>query len=111
MAVDMDGAGAALRGVAPDLRPGEIEVVADHVDEQPPRLDLELDRPAVDREPDRNPCRRCCCRGRGGRSGRGLCCRPGRRRRDLAQAGTPTAATSSSALPMPSTIWSIWSSV
>jgi len=81
--VEVDGAGAALRGVAADLRARQVEVVADDVDEQPPRLDVELDRAAIDGEPDR----------------------------DLVQAGTPTAATSSSALPMPSTIRSIWSSV
>ena len=41
-AIDMDRARAALRGVAADLRAGEVEVVPDDVDEQPPRLALEL---------------------------------------------------------------------
>ena len=54
--------------VAADLRAGQVEVVAEQVDEEPPRLDLERDGPPVDDEPDRD------LRGRGhadaGRSGR-----------------------------------------
>jgi hypothetical protein len=83
--VEVHRAGAAVRGVAADLGAGEVEVLPQEVDEQSARLDLELDRPTVDDEPNRN--------GWGRRSGDGI-----------AQAGTPTAATSSSALPMPSTI-------
>src|SRR5919106_1128622 len=45
-AVEDDGARTAVPGVAPDVRPGQVEVVADEVDEQAPRLDLPLvDRP------------------------------------------------------------------
>ena len=91
--IEMDRARAALRGIATDLRTGQVQVVADDVDEQPSRLDIERDGPTVDGEPDRD-------------LGRGWS-----RRVERAQAGTPTAATSSSALPMPSTMRSIWSSV
>jgi hypothetical protein len=35
---------AAVAGVAADVRAGQVEVVADEVDEQPPRLDLALVR-------------------------------------------------------------------
>ena len=44
----MHGAGAAVAGVAADVRPGQVEVVAEEVDEQPPRLDLALVGRAVD---------------------------------------------------------------
>src|SRR5262249_31298788 len=40
--VEMDGAGAANGRVAADLRAGEIEVVAEKVDEQRARLDLRI---------------------------------------------------------------------
>ena len=42
LAVEVDGAGAAVAGVAADVRPGQVEVVADEVDEQPARVDLAL---------------------------------------------------------------------
>ena len=41
-AVDEDGAGAARRGVAPDVRPRQPEPIAEDVDEQLARLELEL---------------------------------------------------------------------
>ena len=41
-AVDDDAAGAAVAGVAADVAAGQLEVVADEVDEQPARLDLAL---------------------------------------------------------------------
>ena len=37
-----DRAGAAVAGVAADVRAGQVEVVAEEVDEQPPGLDLAL---------------------------------------------------------------------
>src|SRR6266545_6992973 len=46
--VEVDGAGAADRRVAADLRAREREVVAEEVDEQRPRLDLRLVPNAVD---------------------------------------------------------------
>jgi hypothetical protein len=89
-AIELHGTGPTGGGVAADLRSSEIEVLPNQVDEEPARLDLQLDRLAVDGEADPNS------RGAG-------------RRRDVAdQAGTRAAeATSSSALPMPSTIASI----
>ena len=50
LAVDVDGARAAVAGVAADVRAGEAEVVAQEVDEQEPRLDVGLVRLAVDGE-------------------------------------------------------------
>ena len=49
----MDRAGAAVAGVAADVRPGQVEVVADEVDEQAARLDLALVALAVDLDRDR----------------------------------------------------------
>src|SRR5436190_3869922 len=86
----MDRAGTALRGVAADLRPGQVEVVAEYVDEQAAWLDLERLERAVDRQPDRDPRDR-----------------PG----PVPHAGTAAPATSSMALPIPSTIASICASV
>ena len=40
--VDVDGAGAALAGVAADVRAGQVEVLAEGLDEEPSRLDVEL---------------------------------------------------------------------
>ena len=40
----MHGAGAAVAGVAADVRAGQLEVVADEVDEQAARVDLPLVR-------------------------------------------------------------------
>ena len=51
-AVDVDGAGAALAGVAADVGAGQVEVLADGLDEQPSRLDVELPLRSVDREGD-----------------------------------------------------------
>src|SRR5919109_1522491 len=53
VSIEMDRAGAAHRRVAADLRAREVELVADEVDEQRPRLDLRLVADAVDRERDR----------------------------------------------------------
>ena len=52
LAVDVDGAGAAVARVAADVRPGETEVVAEEVDEEPARRHLELDLLAVDLDRD-----------------------------------------------------------
>jgi hypothetical protein len=52
-AVQEHGAGAAVPGVAADVGSGQVEVVADEVDEQLARLDLALVALAVDRQPDR----------------------------------------------------------
>ena len=51
-AVDIDRAGAAMGGVAADMRAGEAEVLAQVVDEQRPRLDGGRHRLAVDRHAD-----------------------------------------------------------
>ena len=42
LAVQVDRAGAAVAGVAADVRAGQLEVVAEEVDEQPPRVDVAL---------------------------------------------------------------------
>ena len=54
--VDPDGAGAAVPGVAADLRPGQPQIVAEHIGEPPHRLDLDVDRSSIDLEahPDRH---------------------------------------------------------
>src|SRR5581483_3071903 len=51
-AVDDDGARAAVAGVAADVASGEVEVVAQEVDEQLPRLDVALVHRAVDGDRD-----------------------------------------------------------
>ena len=43
LSVHEDGAGAAVAGVAADVRAGEVDHVADEVDEQLARLDLLLE--------------------------------------------------------------------
>src|SRR5215204_4561797 len=53
VAVVEDGTRAAVARVAADVCPGQIEVVADEVDEQPPRRDLALVQVAVDVDLDR----------------------------------------------------------
>src|SRR4051812_6297066 len=53
VAVVEHGAGAAVAGVAADVRARQVEVVADEVDEQPPCLDLALVQLAVDVDLDR----------------------------------------------------------
>src|SRR3954463_4104270 len=53
-AVEVDRAGAALAGVAADLRAGQAEAVPDEVDEQRPRLDVGFPLDAVDGH--RDPC-------------------------------------------------------
>src|SRR6266550_5668086 len=50
--VEMDRAGAALAGVATDVGAGQLEVLADQLDEEPSGLDVRLARLAVDRERD-----------------------------------------------------------
>ena len=42
LAVDVDGARAALAGVAADVRAGQVEVLAEGLDEQSSGLDVEL---------------------------------------------------------------------
>src|SRR6185503_10862495 len=54
-AVEPDSAGAAARRVATDVRPCQAELVAKEMDEQHPRLDLALELPAVDRDPQSLP--------------------------------------------------------
>ena len=44
-AVDEDGAGAALAGVAADVRAGQAQLFAEEVDEEHARLDVGLARP------------------------------------------------------------------
>src|SRR5262249_15250543 len=51
-AVEMNRASAARGGVAADLRPGEIQIVAEEIDEQRARLDLRLVPHAVDADGD-----------------------------------------------------------
>src|SRR5260370_13779357 len=51
-ALPQHGARAAVRGVAPDVRPRQPQDVADQVDEQEPRLDVRLVLLAIDRELD-----------------------------------------------------------
>ena len=53
LAVDDHRAGAAVAGVAADVAAGQVEVVAQEVDQQPARLDLALVGRAVD--VDRDP--------------------------------------------------------
>ena len=48
LAVEIDGAGAAMAGVAADMRAGDVELVAQEVDEQGSRLDQRFDGLAVD---------------------------------------------------------------
>ena len=52
-AVEEDGAGAAVAGVAADVTAGQVEVVPDEVDEQAASLDLALVLLAVDLDGDR----------------------------------------------------------
>ena len=52
LAVDVDGARAAVARVAPDVGAGQPERVAEEVDEQEPRLDVGLVRLAVDGDGD-----------------------------------------------------------
>ena len=47
LAVQDDGAGAAVPRIAADVRSGQAAVVTDEMDEQAPRLDAELDELAV----------------------------------------------------------------
>src|SRR5438105_7384981 len=51
--VEDDAARAAVAGIAADVRAGQVEVVADQVDEQAPGLDLALVGGAVDLDRDR----------------------------------------------------------
>ena len=52
LAVDVDGAGAALARVAPDVGAGEVQVLTDRLDEEPSRLDVELVGRPVDHQGD-----------------------------------------------------------
>src|SRR6516225_9908769 len=51
-AVDVDRAGPAMRGVAADVRAGQVQMLAQIVDEQRARLDFRRDGAAVDRHAD-----------------------------------------------------------
>ena len=51
-AVELDGARPALAGVAADVRPGQPEVLAQRLDEQPSGLDHHLSLDAVHRQRD-----------------------------------------------------------
>ena len=51
-AVDVDGAGAALARVAADVGAGQVQVLAQGLDEQPSGLDVQLAWRAVDHERD-----------------------------------------------------------
>ena len=42
MPVDVDGAGAALAGVAADVGAGQVQVLAQRLDQQPSGLDVQL---------------------------------------------------------------------
>src|SRR5437899_11440440 len=55
IAVEQHRAGAAVRGVAADVRAGQAQVLAEQVDEQQPRLDLHAVRSAVDGQLDVMP--------------------------------------------------------
>ena len=66
--VELDRAGAAVAGVAADVRAREVEIVAHEVHEQPPcrnlalvrlAVDLDGDRPAVARLAHAHPFARC----------------------------------------------------
>ena len=48
----MDGAGAALAGVAADVGAGQVEVLAERLDEEPSRLDVQLAGCPIDDERD-----------------------------------------------------------
>ena len=50
--VEMDGAGAALRGVAADVGAGEVELVPQHVDQEIPGLGVDLPGRSVDLQCD-----------------------------------------------------------
>ena len=50
--IDVDGAGAALAGVAADVGAGQVEVLAQGLDEEASRLDVELPGRPIDDERD-----------------------------------------------------------
>src|SRR6185295_8736374 len=50
--IDDDGAGAAVRRVAPDVRAGHLQLIAEEVHQQQARIDLRLVRDAVDGDAD-----------------------------------------------------------
>ena len=52
LAIDVDGARAALAGVAADVGAGQVEVLAEGLDEEPSGLDVELPLRPVDRQGD-----------------------------------------------------------
>src|SRR3954471_9338829 len=56
LAVEMDGASTAGRRVAADVRAGEVQLLAQRVDEELPGLDLELSANAVDGDRDVSHC-------------------------------------------------------
>src|SRR6478672_10825339 len=51
-AIDVDGAGAALAGVAADVGAGQVEILPQRLDEESPGLDVELVGCAIDDERD-----------------------------------------------------------
>ncbi len=48
LAVEIDGAGAAMAGVAADMRAGQVQLLAQEMDQKRARLDQRFDRLAVD---------------------------------------------------------------
>ena len=52
-AVQVDGAGSAVAGVAADVGAGETELFADEMGQKQARLDVFLVKPAVNRDTDR----------------------------------------------------------
>ncbi len=52
LAIDVDRAGAALAGVAADVRAGQVEILPQGLDEESPRLDVELPGRPIDDERD-----------------------------------------------------------
>src|SRR6185369_7136080 len=50
IAIDQDGAGAALPGIATDMRSSQTQLVADEIDQQRTRIDVRGGYPAVDRK-------------------------------------------------------------
>ena len=50
VAIDQHRAGAALPGVATDVRAGQAQLIADEIDQQRTRIDVGCRRLAIDRE-------------------------------------------------------------
>ena len=52
--VQQDGAGAAIRGIAADMRSSKVEMLAQQIHKQGPRLDQRLPRLSVDANAHQN---------------------------------------------------------